>query len=70
MPFDFIQGEASDDSAWVQTTSGACAGEPYFREHDGKRYCVLHLADAERKEPFNVAVKKKLESEDFNYQGV
>jgi uncharacterized protein YjbI with pentapeptide repeats len=48
----------------------ACAGESFFGEHEGKRYCVLHLPTADKKHAFDVAVGRKLESKDFNYEGV
>lgn len=48
----------------------ACDGEPFFGEHEGKRYCVLHFPNADKKEAFDVAVERKLDSFDFNYQGV
>jgi uncharacterized protein YjbI with pentapeptide repeats len=62
-----IQEDPSIASDCVQAMTRACAGEPFFREREGKRYCVLHLPDADKKEAFDVAVKKKLESQDFNY---
>jgi uncharacterized protein YjbI with pentapeptide repeats len=68
--FDVIQEEAPFTSECVKGTTGACKGESFFREHEGKRYCVLHLPDADKKEAFDSAVKKKLESQDFNYQEV
>lgn len=48
----------------------ACEGEPFFGEHGGKRYCVLHFPNADKKEAFDAAVERKLDSFDFNYQGV
>lgn len=68
--FDFIQDDSFSNSACVHAMSRACAGEPFFREHEGKRYCVLHLPEADKKEGFDRAVKKKLESQDFNYREV
>ncbi len=57
---DFIQDEPSDNSVCVQALTGACGGESFFREREGKRYCVLHLPDADKKEAFDIAFKKKL----------
>jgi uncharacterized protein YjbI with pentapeptide repeats len=68
--FDFIQDDPYDNSVCVQAFTGACASESFFREHDGKRYCVLHFPDADKKEAFDVAVKKKVEAQDFNYREV
>jgi uncharacterized protein YjbI with pentapeptide repeats len=70
IPLDFIRDDPSVHSACVQSTTVACPDEPFFREHEGKRYCVLHLPDADKKEAFDVAVKRKLDSQDFNFQKV
>src|SRR5437879_3166690 len=68
--FDFIEDDPSVNSSCVQSMTRACVGEPFFREHEGKRYCVLHLPDTDKKEAFDVAIKKKLESQDLNFQEV
>jgi hypothetical protein len=48
----------------------ACAGLPFFKEHEGKRYCVLHYPGKDKSAVFSEALKKKLEVEDFNFRGV
>lgn len=52
---------------WMRT---ACAGEGFFREHGGQRYCVLHYPGKNKTADFNVAMQKKLETKDFNFRGV
>jgi pentapeptide repeat protein len=47
----------------------ACAGEPFHKEHEGKRYCVLHFPSREKRADFEAALLKKLEKEDFNFCG-
>jgi hypothetical protein len=66
--FDVIQEEAPFTSECVKGMTRACEGESFFREHEGKRYCVLHCPAVDKKEAFDIAVKKKLDSKDFNYQ--
>ena len=48
----------------------ACAGEPFYREHEGKRYCVLHCPGKEKSEDFKNALQRKLENRDFNFCGL
>lgn len=48
----------------------ACKDEPFFKEHEGKRYCVLHYPDKDKVEPFRAVLEKKLEAKDFNFKGV
>lgn len=48
----------------------ACDGEPFFGEQEGKRYCVLHVPGADKKEAFDIAFERKQASYDSNYQGV
>src|SRR4051812_23351499 len=48
----------------------ACAGEPFYRELEGKRYCVLHFPSKEKSADFEQALQKKLGREDFNFRGV
>jgi hypothetical protein len=47
----------------------ACAGEPFYKEHEGKRYCVLHFPSREKRADFEAALLKKLEKENFNFCG-
>jgi hypothetical protein len=48
----------------------ACASRPFYQEHEGKRYCVLHLPRNDKVEAFNKALKAKLDAKDFNFRGV
>jgi uncharacterized protein YjbI with pentapeptide repeats len=48
----------------------ACKGEPFFGEYEGKHYCVFHFPDADKRQAFDIAVKRKIELKDFNFQGV
>jgi uncharacterized protein YjbI with pentapeptide repeats len=48
----------------------ACVGEPIYGEHEGKRYCVLHIPFAGKTSAFNAALTKKLQGRNLNFQGV
>ncbi len=48
----------------------ACEGEPFYKEHEGKQYCVLHSPEKEKSEAFNEALNRKLENKDFDFRGV
>jgi pentapeptide repeat protein len=48
----------------------ACAGEPFYREHEDKRYCVLHFPGKEKSADFQQALQRKLENEDFDFRAV
>ncbi len=56
-----------DCEEWMHS---ACAGEPFYKEHEGKRYCVLHFPGKEKSEAFAEALKRKLDAEDFDFCGV
>src|ERR1041384_2051999 len=56
-----------DCEEWVRS---ACAGEPFYRDLEGKRYCVLHFPSKEKSADFQQALQRKLESEDFDFRGV
>jgi uncharacterized protein YjbI with pentapeptide repeats len=47
-----------------------CNGLPFFKEHEGKRYCVLHYPDKDKVAAFNEALNRKLEAKNFNFHGV
>src|SRR5258707_281049 len=61
---DFVCG-CGDESM-----RSACAGEPFYKEHKGKRYCVLHSPGKEKSADFEKALQRKLEKKDFNFRGV
>ncbi|MBL8189222.1 MAG: pentapeptide repeat-containing protein [Acidobacteria bacterium] len=48
----------------------ACQGQPFFKELEGKRYCVLHYPDTDKLEAFRLALKRKLDAQDFDFQEV
>jgi uncharacterized protein YjbI with pentapeptide repeats len=48
----------------------ACRRESFYKEHDGKLYCVLHYPGTEKKAAFQEALQRKVNDEDFDYQGV
>lgn len=50
--------------------NSACAGEPVYKEHEGKRYCVLHYPGKDKGAAFQTAFRRKLDSKDFNFRGV
>ena len=47
-----------------------CAGERFYKEHKGTRYCVLHCPDKDKGAAFARAVEKKLLNQDFDFRGV
>ncbi|HKV34364.1 MAG TPA: pentapeptide repeat-containing protein, partial [Pyrinomonadaceae bacterium] len=51
---------------WVRFS---CIGEPFFREHEGRRYCVFHLPCADKNPAFYDALQKKIDKQDFNFKG-
>jgi hypothetical protein len=61
--FDFI----CDCEKWDRS---ACAGEPFYKEVEGKRYCVLHFRGGGKSADFKVALERKLENRDFDFRGV
>src|SRR5437763_14471854 len=52
---------------WMRS---ACAGEAFYEEREGKRYCVLHFPGLEKSADFSVALRRKLENNDFKFWGV
>lgn len=48
----------------------ACAGEPFYKEHEGKRFCVLHFPGVEKSAVFTNVLKHKLASMDLDFRGV
>jgi hypothetical protein len=56
-----------DCQEWMRS---ACAGEPFYKEYEGKRYCVLHFPGKEKSADFEKALQRKLENKDFTFHGV
>lgn len=54
----------------TQRMQRACAGEPFFGAWKGKRYCLFHYPLSSKKQAFVAAVKRKLDSKNFNFEGV
>lgn len=48
----------------------ACRQENFYKEHRGKRYCVLHYPGTEKKEDFQESLQRKLKAQDFDFRGV
>jgi hypothetical protein len=53
-----------------ESRRSACAGETFYKEHEGKRYCVLHFPSKEKSADFETALQRKLENEDLDFRGV
>jgi uncharacterized protein YjbI with pentapeptide repeats len=65
----YIHKDGPIDPDCAKRALKACEGEPFFGDHEGKRYCVLHFPGAEKKGAFEIAFERKLASHDSNYQG-
>jgi uncharacterized protein YjbI with pentapeptide repeats len=48
----------------------ACAAESFYKEHEGKRYCVLHFPGREKSADFGKALMVKLDRQDYDLRGV
>lgn len=48
----------------------ACAAEGFYKEIEGRQYCVLHYPSTDKIEDFNEAISRKLSAGDFNFRGV
>ena len=47
----------------------ACHTLPFYAEHEGKRYCVLHYPGHDKKEYFRKALEDKLRRTDYDFRG-
>ena len=56
-----------DCEEWMRE---ACAGKPFYRELEDKRYCVLHCPGKEKSADFEPAFQRKLADQDFDFRGV
>jgi uncharacterized protein YjbI with pentapeptide repeats len=69
-----MQDSLTSESEYVfvcdcdESMRSACYGEIFFKEHNGKRYCVLHYPDA--KANFWDALYRKISCNDLNFRGV
>jgi uncharacterized protein YjbI with pentapeptide repeats len=48
----------------------ACENEPFYKEYEGKRYCVFHYPGEEKIEEFNAAFLNKEVTGDNNFRGL
>lgn len=73
MPTEFAPNAHTDPEfvcgykEWMRL---ACAGEGFFREYEGQRYCALHYPGKDKIAAFNAALQKKLKVQDFDFRGV
>src|SRR5215218_6686357 len=47
----------------------ACEELPFYGEHEGKRYCVLHFPGEEKKSDLEEALKSKVAQKDYDFGG-
>lgn len=47
-----------------------CVGRPFYGEHEGKQYCVLHFPGKEKSGDFKKALQEKIKQKDFCFRGV
>jgi len=52
------------------THRSACKGLPFYAEHEGERYCVLHFPGKDKEDEFQAAVDSKVQRHDFDFGGV
>ena len=52
-----------------QDYRNACRALPFYGEHEGKRYCVLHFPGEEKRDGFEQVKKSKLAQKDYNFCG-
>ncbi len=48
----------------------ACEGLAFYREVEGKKYCVLHCPVQDKVDDFNVVLHRKLSSFEYDFRGV
>ena len=48
----------------------ACVQETFYKDNEGKRYCVLHFPGKEKSADFERALQRKVRNKDFNFRGV
>src|ERR1051326_1836479 len=68
-----ISAEPSADNEFVckhWLARLVCKGLPFYKEDEGKQYCVLHYPGKEKRADFAIALQKKLEAKDFDFSGV
>jgi hypothetical protein len=62
------------DSVFVcdceEDVRSACTGEPFYGEHEAKRYCVLHYPGKGKSKDFKESLKRKLEAKNSDFRGI
>ncbi len=67
---DLISNSHQDSTNTVFTCDceagmrSACDGEPFYKEHEGKQYCVLHFPGGEKSASFEEALRRKLDADE------
>lgn len=56
-----------DCEPWMIPT---CSRLPFYKEKEGKRYCVLHYPCKDKSEEFKIVMQQKLDAEDFDFRGI
>ena len=60
------------DSSFVcaceKEVRSACVEEPFYKEREGKRYCLLHYPGSEKEDEFRVAFERKRKAKDYNFR--
>src|SRR5437870_6990426 len=54
---------------WERSNT-VCSQETFYKEYEGRRYCVLHYPGSEKSVEFVQALNRKLNNKDFDFQGV
>lgn len=65
-----IEPESSFVCGCEEEMRTACAGEPFYKKHEDKQYCVLHFPGEEKRADFSRALERKLADSDFDFLGV
>jgi hypothetical protein len=60
-------GFVCDCEEWMRS---ACKGLPFYKEHERRRYCVLHYRGKEKRVNFKAVLDRKLNNKDFDFRGV
>lgn len=57
-------------SCHLREKYGSCEGLPFYREHEGERYCVLHYPGyTEKITDFHAEINRKLDEKDYDFRG-
>jgi uncharacterized protein YjbI with pentapeptide repeats len=53
-----------------ESCRSACKGLGFYRELEGKKYCVLHCPVQDKVDDFNIVLQRKLSSSEYDFRGV